>query len=109
MNWNNTNEAEARVHLAITKLPAKVPVTDTRYGGLLWLQIGGPGSSGVSFALNHAKTVQMIVDSPLDPPRQEYDRANPPKYYDVLGMDPRGVNNTTPHFSCFPTVASRDL
>lgn len=109
MDWNSTDLDGSRVQLAITKLPAKVAVSDPRYGGLLWLQIGGPGSSGVSFALNHAKTVQMIVDSSLDPLDQNYDRINPPKYYDILGMDPRGVNNTRPSFTCFPDAMSRDL
>lgn len=109
MDWNSTNPDGARVQLAITKLPAKVPVSDPRYGGLLWLQIGGPGSSGVSFAIRHAKTVQMIIDSPLDSADQKYDSGNPPKYYDILGMDPRGVNNTRPSFSCFPDTMSRDI
>ena len=109
MDWNSTDADGPRVNLAIAKLPAIVPVTDPRYGGLLWLQTGGPGSSGVSLILNHGKTVQMIVDSKLDPSDTQYDQSNPPKYYDVLGMDPRGVNNTTPRISCFPTVASRNI
>ena len=109
MDWNSTSPTSPRVHLAITKLPARVPVTDPRYGGLLWLQTGGPGSSGVGFASNHAKTAQMIVDSPLDPSSQTYDKDNPPKYYDVLGMDPRGVNNTRPSFTCFPGVMAREV
>ena len=99
MAWNSPDADGPRVNLASAKVPAIVPVTDPRYGGLLWLQIGGPGSSGVNFILNDGKTVQMIVDSKLDPSDTQYDQSNPPKYYDVLGIDPRGVNNTTPRMS----------
>ena len=109
MDWNSTDPDGHRVNLAIAKLPAKVPVTDPRYGGLLWLQTGGPGSSGVNFVLNHGKTVQMIVDSKLDPSITYRGSSNLPKYYDVLGMDPRGINNTTPRISCFPDMLSRDV
>ena len=109
MDWNSTDPDGHRVNLALAKLPAKVPVTDPRYGGLLWLQSGGPGSSGVNLVLNHGKTVQMIVDSKLDPSITDYDPSDLPKYYDVLGMDPRGINNTTPRISCFPDMLSRNV
>ncbi|KAF6218797.1 hypothetical protein HO133_005340 [Letharia lupina] len=109
MDWNNTEPGDPRVGLAVIKLAARVPVTDSRYGGLLWVQIGGPGSSGVDFIIKHGKTYQMIVDSDVDPSLDDIDIHISPKYYDILGMDPRGVNNTTPRYSCFPTAASRDI
>lgn len=109
MDWNNTEPGTPRVGLAVIKLPARVPVTDPRYGGLLWVQVGGPGSSGVDFIIKHGKTYQMIVDSPVDPVFDDINVQNSPKYYDLLGVDPRGVNNTTPRYSCFPTAASRDI
>ena len=109
MDWNNTEPENPRVMLAVIKRPAKVPVTDPRYGGLLWVQTGGPGSSGVDFTIKHGKTYQMIVDSHVDPSIEDFDIHSHSKYYDILGMDPRGVNNTTPRFTCFPTPASRDL
>ncbi len=109
MDWNHTEPSNPRVGLAVIKLPAKVPVTDPRYGGLVWVQIGGPGSSGVDFIIKHGKTYQMIVDSDLDPSIDEIDTGKSQKYYDILGMDPRGVNNTTPRYSWFPTAASRDI
>ena len=109
MDWNNTEPGDPRVGLAIIKLPARVPITDSRYGGLLWVQTGGPGSSGVDFIIKHGKTYQMIVDSSIDPSTEAIDVNSSLKYYDVLGMDPRGVNNTTPLYLCFPTDASRDV
>ena len=108
MDWNNTSADGARVSLAIAKLPSKVHVTDPRYGGLLWLQIGGPGGSGVEFLRKHGKTIQTVVDSDLDPSDPNHE-SRPLKYFDILGIDPRGVNNTTPRLSCFPTPVSRDL
>lgn len=109
MDWNNTEPGNSRVGLALIKLPAKVPVTDARYGGLLWVQTGGPGSSGVDLIIKHGKTYQMIVDSEVDPSIDDIDIQGSPKYYDIIGMDTRGVNNTTPRYSCFPTAASRDI
>ena len=109
MDWNSTGSGKPRVGLALIKMPARVPVTDPRYGGLLWVHTGGPGSSGVDFILKHGKTYQMIVDSDADPATEDIDVHGTSKYYDILGMDARGVNNTTPRYSCFPTAASRDI
>ena len=108
MDWNSTDTNNPRVNLAIIKRPAKVPITNPRYGGLVFLQHGGPGGSGVDLLLKHGEIVQTIVDSPLNVSTVSYDRQTSSKYFDVLGFDVRGVNNTTPHFSCFPNVAARD-
>jgi len=110
MDRNQTNDEEKRVSLAMVKLPSKVPVTDSRYGGALWLQPGCPGVSGVGFLQRHGNAIQMIIDSEIDasdPPDKSPLKL--PKYFDIISIDPRGVNNTTPRFSCFPTAISRQM
>ena len=109
MDWNQTDTDEHRVQLAVAKLPAKVPVTDERYGGALWLQSGGPGESGIDFILNFGKGVQKIVDSDLGPLDIPDDSKASPKYFDIIAIDSRGLNNSTPCFSCFPTLSSREI
>ncbi|KAI4158419.1 MAG: hypothetical protein LQ342_007460 [Letrouitia transgressa] len=114
MDWNQTDaESGPRVQLAVVKLPAKVPVTDIRYGGPLWLQSGGPGESGVDFVLQYAHSVQMVVDARLHPHRSKSytgiaEESQTEKFFDVIGIDSRGLNNSTPCFSCFPTVSSKE-
>ena len=52
--------------------------------------------------------MQTIIDSELDPTTNvEEGLASSAKYFDVIGFDPRGVNNTTPGVSCFPDIYSR--
>lgn len=55
MDWNNTEPGTPRVGLAVIKLLARIPVTDPRYGGILLVQVGGPGSSGVDLIKKHGK------------------------------------------------------
>ncbi|PWI71528.1 hypothetical protein PCL_11622 [Purpureocillium lilacinum] len=96
LNWNATAEEQAscpRVAIAIIKLPARVPVTDSRYGGPVVLNPGGPGESGVYQVLSDGKSLQALLDAP---PSDDNG-----KHFDILSFDPRGVNNTTPRLQCF--------
>ncbi|RDW94899.1 hypothetical protein BP5796_00662 [Coleophoma crateriformis] len=94
LNWNASSiDGGPRAAVAIVRLPAKVPVTDERYGGALLMNPGGPGESGIHQVLSGGKFIQDIIDSP-DP--------SSGKYFDIIGFDPRGVNNTTPRLRCFP-------
>jgi pimeloyl-ACP methyl ester carboxylesterase len=96
--------------VAIARLPAKVPVTDERYGGAILINPGGPGGSGVNFLIHGGRSIQTIVSSAQDPFLQSttYRSNNDGKelYFDVIGFDPRGVNNTVPRVSCFKDEAS---
>jgi hypothetical protein len=71
---------------------------------------GGPGGSSVSQVLTGGKSVQGIIDSPIDPSSDEtIPSSATPRYFDVVGFDPRGINNTTPQLSCFPNSFDRKV
>lgn len=110
LNWN-TSAAERdggpRAAIAVIKLPAKVPVTDPRYGGPIILNPGGPGESGVFQVLSDGRHLQTILDDPIQPDQAAGDTGRENKYFDILSFDPRGVNNTTPALECFPDAFNR--
>ncbi|KAJ4388857.1 hypothetical protein N0V93_006318 [Gnomoniopsis smithogilvyi] len=107
LNWNVSAEARdngPRAAIAIAKLPAKVPVTDPRYGGVVMLNPGGPGESGVFQVISDGPHLQTVLDSPVSPSQKSGQSA---KYFDILSFDPRGVNNTTPELRCFPDAFNK--
>lgn len=81
------------VAIALVKRPAAVPPTDPTYGGPVLLNPGGPGGSGVVFALGWAERLQEIVDGS--------------RHYDIIGFDPRGVGRTTPRANCYDDELAR--
>ncbi|KAI9367304.1 TAP-like protein-domain-containing protein [Aspergillus egyptiacus] len=106
MDYHRTDGHGTRMAIAITRLPAKVPVTDPRYGGAVLINPGGPGGSGVAQALISGHNLQTIVDATTTPSAGVTGESQD-RYFDIIGFDPRGVNNTTPGFSCFPNLFSQ--
>lgn len=97
MDWTASFAEDNRtVELAVVRIPATVPVTDPSYGGAVIINPGGPGGSGVNFALRDGVSIQTIISAPLN------STSHGNKHFDVISFDPRGVNNTTPYFACFP-------
>jgi hypothetical protein len=104
LDWSPSSLLKNRAAVAITKIPAKVPVTDPRYGGSILINPGGPGGSGIYAVIVFGKDIQTIVDSPMNPKD-----GNDGKYFDIIGFDPRGVNNTIPRTSCLSSGRARDI
>ncbi|OCK77690.1 hypothetical protein K432DRAFT_427806 [Lepidopterella palustris CBS 459.81] len=102
--WNGTNK-DKTIALAVGKLPAKVPVTDPRYGGPILFNPGGPGGSGIGFIASAGQMLQTIVDSAEDPHTNVAENSTA-KYYDILSFDPRGVGETSPAAICFYDASS---
>lgn len=105
LNWNvsaRERDGGPRAAVAIIKLPAKVPVTDPRYGGPVVVNPGGPGESGVFQVLSDGTHLQTVLDTPTPPDQSFGEDGDNGKYFDILSFDPRGVNNTTPAIQCFP-------
>ncbi|CAD0107862.1 unnamed protein product [Aureobasidium uvarum] len=96
LDWTAEEAADNRtVQIALIKLPASVPVTDSRYGGAVILNPGGPGGSGVK------TNTQTIASAGPDADEKTA------KYFDIISFDPRGVKHTTPSFRCFPHFLER--
>jgi pimeloyl-ACP methyl ester carboxylesterase len=109
LDWTATpsQQSKQRAAVAITKLPAKVPVTSKKYGGAVLLNPGGPGGSGVSLVTAIGLNIQTVVDTGKSKILSHDETKG--LHYDIIGFDPRGINNTTPSASCFPDDTSREF
>jgi pimeloyl-ACP methyl ester carboxylesterase len=102
LDWAATEKSNAkRVTIALISLPAKVPVTDPRYGGAIFVNPGGPGGSGIQTIRTVGEMLRMIADAHTS------SGANPTsatkgKFFDLIGWDPRGIGQTRPMANCFP-------
>ncbi|EME41089.1 hypothetical protein DOTSEDRAFT_82542 [Dothistroma septosporum NZE10] len=107
LNWKATEEERERYRAAIAliKLPARVSVTHASYGGMILVNPGGPGESGVDQVLDRGHAIQTIVDSATDTANAS---AND-RYFDIIGFDPRGVKHTTPSLRCFSDAFSQQV
>ncbi|KAJ6099007.1 hypothetical protein N7467_000542 [Penicillium canescens] len=105
MDYNRTDGNGRTFALAVVRLPAKVPVTDPRYGGAILINPGGPGGPGTMQAFLSGPDLQQIVDAEGDP--SETRESTVDKYFDIIGFDPRGAGSTTPPVMCFPDPVSQ--
>ncbi|KAF2836580.1 hypothetical protein M501DRAFT_248976 [Patellaria atrata CBS 101060] len=104
--WNGT-DPDITVTIAIAKLPARVSVTDPRYGGPILIHPGGPGGSGVTSVVKEGKEVQSVVDS-LEDPTSVQSKSSAGKYFDIIGFDQRGVGKSSPGAHCFNNRPTRE-
>ncbi|KAF2767835.1 hypothetical protein EJ03DRAFT_328854 [Teratosphaeria nubilosa] len=97
MDWQGGSaEADKTVQLALIKVEATVPVSDPTYGGAVVLNPGSPGGSGVDQVLRGGHHVRTILSA--GPGADNATARN----FDIIGFDPRGVNNTRPQLFCAP-------
>jgi pimeloyl-ACP methyl ester carboxylesterase len=73
-----------KITLALSRVPATAPVSKRQ--GVLLVNPGGPGGSGLSLAADVAESLDPTVASE----------------YEIVGFDPRGVGASTPALSCEP-------
>lgn len=77
------------ITLALSMAPATAPPSQQQ--GVLLVNPGGPGGSGLSLAAEVAQGLSPSVAAD----------------YDIVGFDPRGVGSSTPRLSCDPSFFSR--
>lgn len=100
LDWNSTTSNNT-FELAVVRLPAKVPVTDPRYGGPILINPGGPGDSGTAQALSVGPYMQIIADAAYSLGSDEYvTNDSSAKYFDIMGFDPRATGMSTPALYC---------
>ena len=86
-------------------LPAKVPITHPQYGGPVLTNTGGPGVPSTTFVITSSAILQPWIETPGKPSLiQDNDSS---RYFDIVGIDPRGVGFSLPTASCFETDLQR--
>lgn len=89
MDYNrqlNASGDNPKVHIALLMVPGKNHTMTGNYSkSPLLLNPGGPGGSGVLFAMGAGASIQSVI--------------NPDQ--DIIGFDPRGIGETTPLADCY--------
>ena len=85
---NYSDPGGRRISIALDMIPATAPASQQQ--GILLVNPGGPGGSGLSMATQ--------VASGLSPGLA--------RDYDIIGFDPRGVGSSTPRLTCEPSFFS---
>ncbi|KAG9756878.1 hypothetical protein KCU73_g4695, partial [Aureobasidium melanogenum] len=102
MDWTAKRGVDNRtVQIALIKLPASVPVTDSRYGGAVVFNPGGPGGSGVALVHDSGEEFQIQISAGSKADNKTA------KFFDVISFDPRGVSYTSPTYHCFPSFIEK--
>ncbi|KAK2595613.1 hypothetical protein QQS21_006660 [Conoideocrella luteorostrata] len=96
LDWRNLSDPR-KANIAIATLPAKVSTKDKTFAGSVIVNPGGPGASGIEYAVSSAARIQKMIDKPGH------------RHYEIVGFDPRGVGRTTPGSHCFSDRRQRDL
>lgn len=96
LDYNNSSSPR-NISLAVIRLPAKVSEDDPNHGGSIILNPGGPGGSGIQFALAAAKRLQDGLGSPEG------------KQFEIVSFDPRGILYSKPNLYCFATPFDAQL
>ena len=94
LDWHNASNPN-NVSLAVIRLPATVPEDDPGHGGSIILNPGGPGGSGILFALGVSRKMQQLLDGS--------------KHYEIVSFDPRGVFHSSPNTFCFQTAFESEM
>jgi pimeloyl-ACP methyl ester carboxylesterase len=79
-----------KITIALSMVPATAPVSQQQ--GVLLVNPGGPGGSGLSLAGEIAEGLSPQVAAT----------------YDIVGFDPRGVGSSSPALSCDPSFFDGD-
>ncbi|RDW82867.1 hypothetical protein BP6252_03979 [Coleophoma cylindrospora] len=87
LDWLDPSE-EKRVVLAVIRLEAKNKLD---YKGPVFINPGGPGGSGVSFARSSGEQLQAIVGD----------------NHDIISFDPRGIGASVPRIECWGSSQRR--
>ena len=74
MPLDYTNPQGEELAIALLKIPANISTSDPSYRGSILINPGGPGVSGVDFALQLGSAAQSIIGAD----------------FDIIGFDPRG-------------------
>ncbi|KAF3022556.1 hypothetical protein E8E14_012942 [Neopestalotiopsis sp. 37M] len=78
------NPELGRASVPLLKVPAQANSSFGQYQGMLLVNPGGPGGSGVELALGNGTLIQSIVGT----------------NWDIVGFDPRGVAYSEPQANC---------
>jgi pimeloyl-ACP methyl ester carboxylesterase len=75
------------------KLPASANSTDGPYQGMILINPGGPGTSGIGMARDGAATIQSAVGS----------------NFDIVGFELRGLGLSEPSINCSSVTTSKNV